>query len=63
MNSNIIIILNFNQVITSRQQKFKILKSNNSKVEKAGPIAERSKLYADLDHGRGDPGSNPGKGW
>ena len=31
--------------------------SNNNKT---GPIAERSKLSVDLDHGGGDPGSNPG---
>ena len=29
----------------------------------AGPIAERSKSYADFRSWSGDPGSNPGKGW
>ena len=28
----------------------------------ADPIADQSKL-SDLDRHRGDPGSNPGKGW
>ena len=33
------------------------------KRSRAGPIAEWSKSYADLDRGWGDPGLNPGKGW
>ena len=34
---------------------------NNNPFWEAGPIAERSKSYADLDRSRGDPGSNPSK--
>ena len=39
--------------------KHRVLLLPNKETVKAGPIAERSKSYADLDRGRGDPGSNP----
>ena len=31
----------------------------NQKLGQAGPIAERFKSSNNLEHGRGDPGSNP----
>ena len=43
------------------EDEYVVIQTPDTQIQTAGPIAEWSKL-SDLDCGRGDPGSNPGKG-